>query len=114
MVRFVKLEALASVQNITKIDLQKKENLPAVSVNLGFATKAALNSARSVTEKDVLEFRVDCRNAMQALCCKMVEKSPLAYKLTKGILFLHPKIAMQPCIHDSRLSLTLSSLMENN
>ncbi|KAJ8895624.1 hypothetical protein PR048_000960 [Dryococelus australis] len=74
MVRFVKPEALASVQNITKIDLQKKENLlSAKSENLGFATIAALNSARCVTEKDVIEF---CRNAMQALCSKMVEKSP--------------------------------------
>ncbi|KAJ8882998.1 hypothetical protein PR048_014837 [Dryococelus australis] len=76
MVRFVKPEALASVQNITKIDLQKKENLPAKSVHLGFATKAALNSVRGVTEKYVLEFRMDCRNAIQALCSKMVEKSP--------------------------------------
>lgn len=115
MVRFVKPEALASVQNITKIDLQKKENLlVAKSVNLGFATKAALNSARGVSDKDVLEFHMDCRNAMQALCSKMIEKSPLAYKLTKGISFLDPKIAMQPSIRDSRLSLTLSCLVENN
>ncbi|KAJ8871361.1 hypothetical protein PR048_027678 [Dryococelus australis] len=55
MIRFVKPESLAYVQNNAKIDLQKNENLPAKSVNLGFATKVALNSARGVTEKDVLE-----------------------------------------------------------
>ncbi|KAJ8884064.1 hypothetical protein PR048_015921 [Dryococelus australis] len=91
------------IGNVATLDLQKKANiLPENKIELG------------VNERDVLEFRQDCCNDMIVLCEKLLEQSPLKYKLTKGISCFDPAIAKQPAIRNARLSTTLSTFVEHN
>lgn len=115
MSRFVKPEIIESTTNVATLDLQLKVNiLPANKIDLGYATKLALRNCQGVNEREVMEFRQDCCNAMSVLCQKLLEQSPLKYKLTKGISCFDPAVAKQPTIRNARLSTTLNTFVEHN
>ena len=115
MTRFVKSESLQSSGNVLKINLDSKENLlPASKVDIGYAARAALRGTPGLNDRDVLVFRTDCLRGMVALCKKLLERSPLAYKLTKGISCFDPSVAKQPLpLSSKRLTIALNAFVEN-
>ncbi|KAJ8890713.1 hypothetical protein PR048_010222 [Dryococelus australis] len=91
MSRFVTPEVIGSTVYVATLDLQMKANiLPANKIEIG-----------SQLTLCVLEFRQDCCNAMIVLCQKLLEQSPLKFKLTKGISCCDPAVAKQPAIRNA-------------
>lgn len=114
MQNFVLANVLES-KNIKSVDLKKSENLLFYNdVSVGCATKRAINESKYVKERDILEFKKDCRQAYTALCEKLLERSPINYKLVRGISCLDPIVAQDLDIGAKRLSLSLDILIENN
>lgn len=75
MERFVKAEVLDKCNNnLTKIDIFNKENLiGAKKINLGYSTRAAIRLTNS-SDKDILQFRIECLNVLQIFCQKLLDK----------------------------------------
>lgn len=94
-----------STSDIRKIDLSDDKNLLTTkNVNLGYACRSALAKLKQekIKELEILQFRNDCRKALKITCEKLLERSPLNYKLAKGISFLDPSICQQPKIRERR------------
>jgi hypothetical protein len=63
-------------------------------LNIGFAAKASLDEAmasKTVNERVKIEFLTDCRIFLQAMTKKLLEKSPLRFKLVRNAHCLSPK-----------------------
>jgi len=75
MERFVKAEVLDKCNNnLTKIDVLNKENLIGPKkINLGYSTRAAIRLTNA-SEKDILQFRIECHNVLQIFCQKLLDK----------------------------------------
>nr|CAD7431290.1 unnamed protein product [Timema monikensis] len=58
--------------------------------------------------------RQDCKTCLQKLCAKLLERSPLKYKLTKAISFLDPTVAVLKSTRSERLKSTLEIVLANN
>lgn len=101
--------------NLKSVDLKKSENLIFYNdINIGCATKRAIRECKNIKERDVLEFKKDCRQAYTALTEKLLERSPVNYKLVKGVSCLDPNVAQNLDIGAKRLSISLDILIENN
>nr|CAD7262749.1 unnamed protein product [Timema shepardi] len=88
--------------------------LNAKYVDLGYATREAIRKTKGVSEKEILLFRQDCKTCLQKLCAKLLERSPLKYKLTKAISFLDPAVAVLKSTRSERLKSTLEIVLANN
>lgn len=114
MQNYVKTDILDS-QNIKSIDLKISENLVSYEeIIVGCATKRAIKECQNFKERDILEFKKECRLAYAALCEKILEKSPVNYKLVKGISCFDPRVAKNLDIGLKRLSITLDILLTHN
>lgn len=106
--RFVKPEILTKA-DVQKLDLSKLDNLlPVKDVSLGYATKVAFRKQnQKLNDKDILVFKNDCRKHLIASVEKIRERSPLAYKLTKGITCFDPAVAAHTQVANERLGKAL-------
>lgn len=62
----------------------------------------------------ITNFRRDASKGLRAFCSKILEKSPLAYKLTRWLSCLNPVVAANPELGPMRLKSLLGHLVENN
>ncbi|KAE8740587.1 hypothetical protein FOCC_FOCC013887 [Frankliniella occidentalis] len=114
---FVKKEYLKSKSDVCDVDVTKEENLiPAQEFSLSFSVKDALNKmTKPVPKKDMQKFKEECVALLKAMTAKLLEKSPLKYKLCKSITFCDPELIVK---HEdsaiSRLRSCLSALRRNN
>lgn len=115
MTRFIKQAVFDKESNLTKIDCSLKENLlSAKEIHLGYVTTEAIRTVRkSVSDRDILEFRQNCREILQNFCVKLMTRSPLQFKLTKGLSFLDPKVTTSS-VRNRRLKLTLEEFIQHN
>lgn len=103
------------------IDLNDQQFIfTAKKVELGFATERELNilsrerSGKNVSDLLVLQFRNECLNYIRAMCLKIIERSPLKYRLTKGISSFSPNlISLHPTVAKSRFKALLNVLVDN-
>ncbi|XP_034246267.1 uncharacterized protein LOC117648128 [Thrips palmi] len=89
---FVKKKVLAENNDLHKVDLSDDKNLITakdISLSFSFSVKDALMKSKA-TELEKLQFKNDCRTFLKSLCTKLLEKSPLAYGLCRGISCLDP------------------------
>lgn len=94
--QIVKKEELVRTTG-SKIQLGRNEIfLDAKSVDLGFGTRSALRQCKELTTKEVLLFRKDCKRCLIKFSEVILTRSPLKYKLAKGLTFLDPKIISSP------------------
>lgn len=89
---FVKEDVLKEANSsfkLVKIDLKIENLKTAKNIDLGIATELALSI---LNEKDLykLQFRNDCRRFLIEASLKIIEKSPLKYKIVKGAECLIP------------------------
>ena len=83
----VKKEIMTKETSVFKIDLKDSKNLIlAKEFPLSFSVKTELRKVK-VTDKEILQFKTDCVKIVKQICLKLIEKSPLKYKLCKGIKF---------------------------
>nr|CAD7572037.1 unnamed protein product [Timema californicum] len=115
MKRFVKSDKLDSARSLLELGIFNETNLlNAKYVDLGYATREAIRKTKGVSEKEILLFRQDCKTCLQKLCAKLLERSPLKYKLTKAISFLDPAVAVLKSTRSERLKSTLEIVLANN
>nr|CAD7404859.1 unnamed protein product [Timema cristinae] len=115
MKRFVKSDKLDAARSLLELDIFNETNLlNAKYVDLGYATREAIRKTKGVSEKEILLFRQDCKTCLQKLCAKLLERSPLKYKLTKAISFLDPTVAVLKSTRSERLKSTLEIVLANN
>lgn len=109
--RFVNPEHIGKL----KTDLDKLENLlPISNVKVGFATKKEIKKCRSkLSDLDLKLFYKDCRNGLKKMVVKLVERSPLKFKLTKALTCWDPQIAGKEA-GNQLLNDLLSILVESN
>ena len=86
LARFIKREVLSAADTsakMMKIDLKLSENLCSYKeIDIGVAASAQLLSSK-VSDRARLEFRMECRQFLSAMCSKIIERSPLKFKLVK-------------------------------
>ncbi|XP_070554389.1 uncharacterized protein [Ptychodera flava] len=96
--RFVKgdvIEASGSLAKIVKLDLQDKKIYTSYSkVDLGFSSELELRKVKSqssVSDRQVMQLRMECRDFLVKTATKLIEKSPLKYPMTRAMSCLDPR-----------------------
>lgn len=89
--------------------------MSAKHVKLGYSVHAELRKVKGCSELEILKFRNECKLMLKTICLKLLEKSPLKYKLCKAISFCDPTFlarSSSSCL--KRLELALKLFLENN
>ena len=86
-------EAIGS--KLFTVDLDDKDNLLSYSkVEIGFCTEKALKDAvkeGKLSERQSMEFRMECKDFVSKLLKKLLEKSPITYSLVRCMSMLDPR-----------------------
>jgi hypothetical protein len=93
MARFMKKEVLAEADTVTKLcKLDVKDSKFFVAhkdVDIGVAAKTELSKCK-LSERDIMQFRMECRTFLSAMTAKILERSPLKYTLVRSASSLVP------------------------
>ena len=85
-----------------KIDLNDRSNLVVYKyVDIGIVTKSILNK-RKVSEKEKMDFQVECCQMCVTVAQKLTEKSPLKYKMTRAATALNRSLLLSNRILSER------------
>lgn len=99
MTRFIKEEVLEAEKfssQLVKIDVkQKNVHRSYKEVDIGVAAKWAITVSK-MSDREILQFRMQCIDFLVAMSSKLMEKSPLRYTLTRAISCLVPQ-TLQNC-----------------
>ncbi|CAM1319462.1 Uncharacterised protein at_DN0341, partial [Pycnogonum litorale] len=94
MRRFIKEEILAeanTTEKLCKIDFEnKKSQLPYTKIDAGFMALKCMKAARA-SDREVLEFKVQCIYFFTALLKKLMLKSPITYSLVRNLACFSPR-----------------------
>ncbi|CAN7984064.1 unnamed protein product [Ixodes hexagonus] len=117
LARILKKEILSAADTpskLLKVDLQKPENCIAVAAfDVGCAAKNELRKAPKLPQLRLLKFKKDCVSFVKVCSRKVMERSPLKHKLTRGASCLDPAFALSPEAGRKRLTLALEVLSED-
>ncbi|XP_049518510.1 uncharacterized protein LOC125943340 [Dermacentor silvarum] len=117
MSTIVKKEVMMAADSPLKlinVDMDQPANVVATpKIDLGFATKNALRKALKLSDLAILEFKRDCAAFVKNCAKKIVERSPLKFKLTRGSSSLDPACALIPELGERRLTDALEVLTEH-
>ncbi|GBN53613.1 hypothetical protein AVEN_197773-1, partial [Araneus ventricosus] len=92
--KFIKPEKFVEGSALLKLDLNSKDSLlEAKSIDIGFGAKKYLKELK-IADKTKLFFFLDCQKILQNLAQKIIDKSPLKYKLVRGLSSLHPSVML--------------------
>lgn len=98
MRRFVKpelLDAADTTNKLSRLDVEDKENhVSPKKVEIGLAAEAQLKDIKA-SEKQVFEFRNQCKQFLIGLLKKMLEKSPLKSSLVRFLSCLDPRVMVR-------------------
>ena len=95
MKRFLKIDSDISTLDLLAIDVMSSDvrRLETSKIDTGFVaeqiTKDLLRK-KKISERDLLQFRLQCKAFLQAVCQKMLFKCPLKFKLTRCLACLDP------------------------
>ena len=100
MRRFIKssiLDEAATTEKLIHIDVAKSENhCSHKKIDVGFGADMELKKAK-VSDRDVLQFRMECKEFLMASLKKLLDKSPIVYSLVRHMSALDPrKMASRP------------------
>ena len=98
MQKFVKKDVLDLADTMSKLAnlkvLDKENHKAASDVDIGFAAKGTLAKLTKpkviVSERGLLEFRMECTKFLSHVTNKLLEQSPLKYKLVRRLFCLNP------------------------
>jgi hypothetical protein len=118
MTRCVKQSSMKAADSAVKLlalDLTANENLLELrKVDIGFQTEKLLKEVKA-SDKDKLAFRLECRNFLLGTIKKIVERSPLKYKLVRALSALDPSLQQKnPELAQTRMKCILQTLHEHN
>jgi len=62
-------------------------------VDIGFTTEDAVKAVRKkVSDKQLLDFHLSCRNFLKAVVAKLLNKTAVQYPLANNLAFLDPRL----------------------
>ena len=89
------LDSADTMYKIANLDVPDKQNHKvATEIDIGFAAKAILTTlakTKAVNERGVLEFRMNCTKFISYVTSKILERSPMKYKLVRSLYCLNPQ-----------------------
>ena len=103
MRRFIKDDVLSKTTKVEKlmlVDVEDKSNHKSYKkIDVGFFTENALKDAcakaqkegSSISDKQLMAFRLECKSFLIAILKKLVLKCPLSYSLVRNMVALDPR-----------------------
>ena len=95
MRRFVKKEVLSeasTADRLVKLDVTDKSiHVSYKKIDIGFLTEKALKDSVGASEKQVLEFRMQCKTFLIELLQKLLTKCPASYSLVRNLSAFNPR-----------------------
>ena len=107
---FIKDEVVASANSAAKmclIDLNDASNhKPVQKIDIGFGAKQQF---KKLSPAEKLDFGVNCKRLLVALCKKIIERAPIKFPLTRAISALSPSVISQSQnLHSSEVDQTVA------
>ncbi|XP_077511308.1 uncharacterized protein LOC144121784 [Amblyomma americanum] len=108
------LQATNTSSKLLRIDLENPDNMvSAAAFDIGFAAKNEFRKIPKPSQLTVLSFKKDCISFVKRCSQKVMERSPLQYKLTRGASCLDPASALSPEAGAKKLCMALEVLTEH-
>ena len=127
MRRFIKDDVLseaATVEKLIVVNVQEKSNHKSYKkIEIGFCTENVPKDARakaqkagcSISDKELMGFRLGCKSFLIAVLMKLILKCPLSYSLFRNMVALNPrKMVANPNICRAKLKKILTVLVNSN
>ncbi|XP_048580627.1 uncharacterized protein LOC116610226 [Nematostella vectensis] len=119
--KFVKksvLQEATTCAKLANIDVSKSDNLlPPRKVDVGFAAKMSVHkmeSTKQATPLQILKFQNNCLEFLKQLSSKVMDRSPLKYKMARNLVSLNPiYMASNPEAATTRFSNVLQQLISH-
>ena len=97
MGRFIKNELMAEATSVLKIlnmkPTDKEQQVDYHKVDVGFVAQKMLREKSSnLSERQVLEFRVGCKDFLAKTVAKLFDKTPINYRLVRSMSCLDPRL----------------------
>ena len=127
MRRFIKDDVLSEATTVEKlmvVDVEEKSNHKSYKkIEVGFCTENAQKDARakvqkvgcSITDKQLMSFRLQCKSFLIAIMKKLILKCLLSYSLVRNMVALDPReMAANPNICRGKFKRILTVLVNSN
>ena len=123
MKRFVKPNVMKDLTSAAKVSAVEVSSLKSESlldyskIDIGFEAETAVKQAlqeKKATDKNILEFRLDCRKWLTTVVCKLLDKTAVQYTLARNLAFLDPRKITECETNQSRLKSVLRQLVQFN
>ena len=91
-----KMSALTSPSTLISFELSEDNLVDYPAVDVGFVTDDIIKDLvkkrkGGISDRQAMEFRMECRKGVVALLTKMMKKCPLRYELVNALSFLDPR-----------------------
>lgn len=119
MTRFIKKNEVGKAKQIcdlAKIDIASKAiRLGYKEVDIGFGARKILLDCKNLSEAQKMEFKVHCIDFLAAVAAKLIERSPLRYRLVRAVSCLSPTLVLNNCVlSEKRMGALLLILYDTN
>jgi len=127
MRRFIKGDVLSETTTVEKlmvVNVQEKSNHKSYKkIEIGFCAENALKDARakaqkagcSISDKELMAFRLECKSFLFAVLMKLILKCPLSYSLVRNMVALDPReMVANPNICRAKFKRILTVLVNSN
>lgn len=98
MSRFIKtsvMDSASTQEKLDEIDVTQKENQKNFKhIDIGFQTDLEIRDVREkqkISDRQIVEFRMECTECLCAIVHKFKSKSPLSYDLVRNLSCIDPK-----------------------
>ena len=99
-----------SAVNVSDSSLHMAHN----KLDVGFLTQKAVTAANA-SDRSVLEFRMECKDFIVKILTKLLEKSPISFKLLRALSCLNPCLMVSnPASCRSNFKVVMDSLLQSN
>ena len=94
--KFIKsevLEAANSQEKLCEIEITKTDNhVPYSKIDVGLQTENALKNVTSISQKELLDFKMECKAFLVGALTGILKKSPITYSLVRNMACLDPRL----------------------
>jgi len=83
--------------------------------DIGFTTENAVKAVRkNVSDKQLLDFHLSCRNFLKEVVAKLLNKTAVQYPLANNLAFLDPRLISDTDKNETHLKSVLCLLVQCN
>ena len=88
---------------------------PKKQVDIGFTTENAVKAVRkNVSDKQLLDFRLSCRNFVKAVVAELLNKTAVQFPLANNLAFLDPRLVSDTDKNKTRVKSVSRLLVQCN